>query len=122
MRLVTDLHIHSKHSIATSGAMDLPQLAQWAARKGIELLGTGDFTHGGWLGAIERELRPTGAGLLAARNGVLFGLMSNGHNLPSNSACDGKNVETTCFHGRPGLKGMGAVPTIQHRTGRMGQT
>jgi len=76
MRLVADLHIHSKHSIATSGAMDLPQLAGWAARKGIELLGTGDFTHGEWLEAIARELRPTGGGLLAASNGVLFALTS----------------------------------------------
>ncbi|HEV8175950.1 MAG TPA: hypothetical protein VGP91_20095, partial [Actinoplanes sp.] len=42
---VADLHIHSKYSRACSRDLTLPNLAWWARRKGIALLGTGDFTH-----------------------------------------------------------------------------
>ena len=40
-----DLHIHSRYSRATSRDCDLPHLEWWARRKGIALVGTGDFTH-----------------------------------------------------------------------------
>lgn len=42
---IADLHIHSKYSRATSRDGDAPHLDLWARRKGIGLLGTGDFTH-----------------------------------------------------------------------------
>ena len=42
---IADLHIHSKYSRATSKDLEPEQLAAWAARKGIGLVGTGDFTH-----------------------------------------------------------------------------
>ncbi|MBI5001589.1 MAG: TIGR00375 family protein [Euryarchaeota archaeon] len=48
-----DLHIHSKHSMGTSGAMDMETLARESPRKGISLLGTGDCLHPEWL----REIR-----------------------------------------------------------------
>jgi len=62
MRLIADLHIHSRYSRATSPEMDLPGLAYWAKRKGIDLLGTGDFTHPEWLANLKRHLRPAGNG------------------------------------------------------------
>ena len=40
-----DLHIHSRYSRATSKEGDLPHLDLWARKKGIALVGTGDFTH-----------------------------------------------------------------------------
>jgi PHP family Zn ribbon phosphoesterase len=40
-----DLHIHSKFSRACSKDCDIPHLAAWALRKGISVVGTGDFTH-----------------------------------------------------------------------------
>jgi uncharacterized protein (TIGR00375 family) len=43
--------------------MGLPQLAHWAKIKGIDLLGTGDFTHPQWLGILEENLIPQGNGL-----------------------------------------------------------
>lgn len=43
-----DLHIHSRYSRATSKALNTRQLAAWARVKGIEVLGTGDFTHAAW--------------------------------------------------------------------------
>lgn len=43
--LISDLHIHSKFSRATSKDCDLEHLEIWARKKGIQILGTGDFTH-----------------------------------------------------------------------------
>ena len=55
MIINADLHIHSHYSAATSPRMDLPTLATEASKKGIQLLGTGDCLHPGWLQGI-REL------------------------------------------------------------------
>ncbi len=45
MRFIADFHLHSKYSRATSKDMEVETLARWAKKKGISLLGTGDFTH-----------------------------------------------------------------------------
>ena len=58
-----DLHIHSKHSRATSGDLDFYHLALWAKKKGITVVGTGDFTHPAWMAAIKDELVPAEPGL-----------------------------------------------------------
>ena len=63
MRLIADLHIHSRFSRATSPQMNLPQLALWARRKGIDILGTGDFTHPLWYKTLRQSLIPQGNGL-----------------------------------------------------------
>ncbi len=42
---IADLHIHSKYSRATSKECVPEYLELWARKKGISLLGTGDFTH-----------------------------------------------------------------------------
>ena len=63
MRLISDLHIHSRFSRATSPQMELPSLVQWAKKKGIDLLGTGDFTHPQWFDHLEAHLVPQGNGL-----------------------------------------------------------
>jgi DNA helicase-2/ATP-dependent DNA helicase PcrA len=60
---VADLHIHSRHSRACSRDLTLPNLAWWARRKGIALLGTGDFTHPAWFDHLRESLVDDGAGL-----------------------------------------------------------
>ena len=45
MNFIADLHIHSRFSRATSKALNPRHLAAWARCKGINVLGTGDFTH-----------------------------------------------------------------------------
>jgi PHP family Zn ribbon phosphoesterase len=45
MKLIADFHIHSRYSRACSKDLTLPNLSEWAKKKGISLLGTGDFTH-----------------------------------------------------------------------------
>src|SRR3989338_11330251 len=71
MKFIADFHIHSKYSRATSGAMDIEELARWAKLKGIALIGTGDFTHPLWLKGLKDNLRP-GADGLYEHNGVNF--------------------------------------------------
>jgi uncharacterized protein (TIGR00375 family) len=61
--LVADLHIHSKFSMACSRDLDLPNLAWWARRKGVAVLGTGDVTHPGWREHLRDYLRPAEPGL-----------------------------------------------------------
>ena len=60
---VADLHIHSRYSRACSRDLTLPNLAWWARRKGIALLGTGDFTHPAWFDHLRENLVDAGPGL-----------------------------------------------------------
>lgn len=53
---VADLHIHSRFSMATSRQLTIPHLAGWAMCKGINVLGTGDFTHPAWQAELEESL------------------------------------------------------------------
>jgi DNA helicase II / ATP-dependent DNA helicase PcrA len=67
MRFYADLHIHSKYSRATSRDCDLEHLALWARRKGITVLGTGDFTHPAWRAEIKEKLVPAEPGFYRLR-------------------------------------------------------
>ena len=80
MRFVADVHMHSKYSRATSPAMELPTLSLWAKRKGIQLLGTGDFTHPEWLHELREQLQPAGDGLYSY-DGVHWMLTTEVNNL-----------------------------------------
>lgn len=60
---VADLHIHSRYSRACSRDLTLPNLALWARRKGVTLLGTGDFTHPAWYDHLRESLVPAEPGL-----------------------------------------------------------
>ena len=62
-----DLHIHSKFSRACSRDCDIPHLAAGALRKGISVVGTGDFTHPAWADELKNSLVPAAAGLLRLR-------------------------------------------------------
>src|SRR5262249_37306646 len=54
---------HSKYSRATSRDLDLEHLAHWAARKGIAVVATGDFTHPAWAAELKQKLVPAEPGL-----------------------------------------------------------
>lgn len=67
MRFIADLHIHSKYSRATSKDMSPEAIWRWAQLKGIGVVGTGDFTHPGWLKELSEKLEPTGTGLFTLK-------------------------------------------------------
>ena len=54
--IFADLHIHSKFSQATSEKMDFENLARYGIIKGLDIIGTGDFTHPAWLNEIKTKL------------------------------------------------------------------
>ena len=80
MRVISDLHIHSKYSRATSPQCELAGLAEWAHIKGIGLLGTGDFTHPKWLKELKTGLKPAGEGIFE-HQGTKFMLTSEVSNI-----------------------------------------
>lgn len=67
MKLIADLHIHSRFSRATSRSLDFVALHRAALEKGVQIIGTGDFTHPGWLKEIEDQLEPAEDGLFRLR-------------------------------------------------------
>jgi DNA helicase-2/ATP-dependent DNA helicase PcrA len=62
-----DLHIHSRYSRACSRDCDIAHLAWWALRKGITVVGSGDFTHPGWAEELKEKLIPAEPGLFRLR-------------------------------------------------------
>ena len=58
MRVIADLHIHGRYSRATSEQMSIPEIARYSKIKGLNLVGTGDFTHPQWLKEINETLTP----------------------------------------------------------------
>jgi len=68
VKIIADFHVHSKYSRATSREMEVDTLALWAEKKGINLLGTGDFTHPQYFAELQGALEPGGNGLFKLRN------------------------------------------------------
>ncbi len=69
---IADLHIHSLYSRATSKASNLHGLAAWAAIKGIDVVGTGDFTHPGWFAHLTENLEPAEPGFFRLKQAPSF--------------------------------------------------
>jgi len=70
-----DLHIHSRFSRACSKQINVENLEKWARVKGIDLLGTGDFTHPEWLQELKENLNEKD-GILYTKTGFRFVLSS----------------------------------------------
>ncbi|UCF94375.1 MAG: UvrD-helicase domain-containing protein [Desulfobacterales bacterium] len=68
MKFIADLHVHSKFSRATAKNLDLENLHIAAQLKGITVVGTGDFTHPGWLEEISQKLVPAEPGLFKLKD------------------------------------------------------
>lgn len=68
MRYISDLHIHSYYSRATSQQLNLEHLNKWGQIKGLRVIGTGDITHPKWFDEIQQKLKPTGNGLFKLKD------------------------------------------------------
>ncbi len=71
MQVIADLHIHSKYSRATSKDMDLKNIEKYAKIKGLDLVGSGDFTHPKWLNELKQNLKEDG-GILKTKDNFSF--------------------------------------------------
>ncbi len=65
---IADFHIHSHYSIATSKNLVPEYLDYWARIKGINVVGTGDCIHPGWLNELIEKLEDTGNGLFKLKD------------------------------------------------------
>src|SRR3989344_7080780 len=72
MEIIADLHLHSKHSRATSYNLSFENLEKYAKLKGINLLGTGDFQHPIHRKVISQELTEDSHGILYSKTGFTF--------------------------------------------------
>lgn len=70
MHFVADLHIHSHYSMATSKQMNPENIYKWAQLKGITVVGSGDFTHPGWLGELKEKVEPAELGLYRLKDKI----------------------------------------------------
>ena len=68
MKMIADLHIHSRFSMATSKEGTPENLDFWARKKGISLIGTGDFTHPVWREELKERLVSEANGLYRLRD------------------------------------------------------
>jgi len=81
MKVFADLHIHSSYSRACSKDITITNLEKYARIKGLNLLGTGDFTHPSWLKNLKENLVEDGSGILKTKSGFNFLLQTEISNI-----------------------------------------
>ena len=72
MKIISDLHIHSRYSRACSKQINIANLEKYAKIKGIGLLGTGDFQHPEWQKELKKELTDDEHGIARTKTGFPF--------------------------------------------------
>jgi len=72
MKVIADLHIHSKYARATSKNLSFENLEKYARIKGLGLLGTGDFQHLEHRKEIDAKLKEDDKGILWTDTGFPF--------------------------------------------------
>ncbi|MFH1364872.1 MAG: endonuclease Q family protein [Candidatus Aenigmatarchaeota archaeon] len=72
MKIVSDLHIHSRFAQACSRSINIANLEKYARMKGLNLLGTGDFAHPLWNKELRSELQEDGSGIIRTKTGFPF--------------------------------------------------
>jgi len=89
MRVITDFHLHSRFSRACSKDLTIRNIAKACERKGIQFVGTADFTHPGWRKEIEENLEEKNEGAFALKDG-------------SSPTCFLLSTELSCIYKRGG--------------------
>lgn len=72
MTIIADLHVHSKYSRGCSSALDIDNIERYARIKGVNVMGTGDFTHPEWQKELKAKLAPDERGIQRTKNGFPF--------------------------------------------------
>lgn len=121
MRIIADLHIHSRYSRATSPDMNLDTIAMWARLKGIDIVGTGDFTHPRHFASIEERLKEAEHGLYELKdskekNPARFMLSAEVSNIYKQ---DGKTRKIHCLIFAPSIKTAKKINSVLARLGNI---
>jgi len=125
-----DLHIHSKYSRATSKELNPESLFRWAQLKRVQVVGSGDCTHPGWLKELKKKIEPSGDGLFKLKNDIAEAVQKD---VPA--ACEGevrfilsgevssiykKNDKVRKVHNVVFLSSFEAAERFQSRLGKIG--
>jgi DNA helicase II / ATP-dependent DNA helicase PcrA len=102
MKYIADLHIHSPFSRATSPESHLQGLSAWARIKGIQLIGTGDFTHPAWFKQICDELEQAEPGFFRLKDDRNSFAPIAGIDVPDGTARFMLSAEVSCIYKRHG--------------------
>jgi DNA helicase II / ATP-dependent DNA helicase PcrA len=131
LKYIADFHIHSHFSVATSGNLVPEHLEYWARLKGIDVVGTGDCIHPGWLGEIREKLEPADNGLYRLKSGYRLeeSRFLSGKNMPREvyfvltgeiSSIYKKNGKVRKVHNLCVFPDITAAEKVQSRLDRMG--
>ena len=63
MQFIIDVHLHSRFARATSRELNPSNLHKWSSLKGVDVVGTGDYTHPEWFAELSEQLEPAEEGL-----------------------------------------------------------
>jgi len=131
LKYIADFHIHSHFSVATSGNLVPEHLEYWARLKGIDVVGTGDCIHPGWLDEIKEKLEPAENGLYRLKNEYRLeeSRYLSGKNMPREvyfvltgeiSSIYKKNGRVRKVHNLCVFPDIAAAEKVQSRLDRMG--
>lgn len=68
MKVIADLHIHSRFSRACSQQLTLENINKTCAMKGVDIVATGDFTHPIWFKEMKEKLVEKESGLYVLKS------------------------------------------------------
>lgn len=71
MKLIADLHIHSKYARSCSNRLDVQNIWKYCIIKWIDLIWTWDFTHPTWLNELDHYLEDNGKWLFLPKKKYL---------------------------------------------------
>ncbi len=131
MKFIADFHIHSHFSVATSGNLVPEHLEYWARLKGIDVVGTGDCIHPGWLDEIREKMEPAGNGFYRLKDQYRLeeSRYLSGKNMPRDvnflltgeiSSIYKKNGKVRKVHNLCVFPHIEAAEKVQSRLDRMG--
>ncbi len=63
MEYITDFHVHSRYAMACSKNITIRGMDDAAFNTGLQLIGTGDFTHPLWFSEIKEQLKEYSKGI-----------------------------------------------------------
>jgi len=124
---IADFHIHSKYSRATSQDCIPEMLDLWARRKGLGIIGTGDFTHAAWREDLKLKLIPAEEGLYTLKDEFSKEEYIPGENLKPRFLVSGeissiykKNGKVRKVHSLILLPGLEEAEALSHKLESIG--